>query len=462
MPGRGGWERRVVTISLAASLPALVTALVLLWTASLGSRVQATVTAGLVLSWWLFTRALHRRVTAPMRTASNIVEALGEGDFSIRAVAPGGSDAAADLLRNINRLAELLQYHRLSVREADRFLAVIMAEIDVGVFAFDKHEHLQVINPAALRMLDATSQDVVGRPAAELGLADYLAGPAPRTVTTAPPIAPGQWEVRRSHVRRKGVALTVVVFTDVTRSLRQKERDAWRRLMRVLGHELNNSLAPITSIADSLEAEISGPALSDDWMAEAQQGLHVIATRARALSRFTDAYTRLAKLPPPTRRRIRLRTLLSEVTELETRCRIEVREGPDIDILADIDQMEQLFINLIKNAVDAVEETGGRVTLSWTVVGGLVSVALDDEGLGVANPENLFVPFFTTKPGGSGVGLMLCRQIVDAHDGHVTLEPRADRPGCRAEVTLQVAEPPDGSKGLQARSARSGRTSRRH
>ena len=442
VPGRGGWERRVVTISLAASVPALVMALLLLWTAGIESRVQWTVTAVLVGSWWLFTHALHRRVTAPMRTASNIVEALGEGDFSIRAVAPGGSDAAADLLRNINRLAELLQYHRLSVREADRFLAVIMAEIDVGVFAFDKHDHLQVINPAALRMLDATSQEVVGRPAAELGLADYLAGPAPRTVTTASPIALGQWEVRRSQVSRKGVALTVVVFTDVTRSLRQKERDAWRRLMRVLGHELNNSLAPITSIADSLEGEISGPALSDDWMEEAQQGLRVIATRARALSRFTDAYTRLAKLPPPKLKRIRLRTLISEVTTLETRRRIEVSEGPDVDILVDTDQMEQLFINLIKNAVDAVEETGGRVALTWTVAGGLVSVVLDDEGLGVANPENLFVPFFTTKPGGSGVGLMLCRQIAEAHDGNVTLEPRADRPGCRAEVILQVAEQP--------------------
>jgi signal transduction histidine kinase len=173
-----------------------------------------------------------------------------------------------------------------------------------------------------------------------------------------------------------------------------------------------------------------------DWREDMRRGLGIIAGRTDALSRFTTAYTALARLPPPNMREIDLAALVERVARLEMRKAIHVQPGEPVAVRADPDQLEQLLINLMRNAVDASLETGGNVRVGWHRNSHRVSVFVEDEGPGLANPSNLFVPFFTTKPQGSGLGLVLGRQIAEAHGGTLTLEPRAGAKGAKATVTL--------------------------
>jgi len=223
----------------------------------------------------------------------------------------------------------------------------------------------------------------------------------------------------------------------MSRPLRDEERKAWQRLIRVISHEINNSLAPIKSIAGSLESMLDRSPLAGDWQDDMRRGLAVIATRSDALGRFTASYATLAKLPEPRRLHVRVLDLVRRVVGLETRLGIEILEGPDVALHADPDQIEQLLINLIQNADDAAIEQGGRVTVGWMREGSFV-LWVDDEGAGLPSDANLFVPFFTTKPGGSGIGLVLSRQIAEAHGGSLTLQNRKDRSGCRATLQLPL------------------------
>jgi signal transduction histidine kinase len=208
--------------------------------------------------------------------------------------------------------------------------------------------------------------------------------------------------------------------------------------VRVLGHELNNSLAPIKSIAGSLVSLLGREELPEDWREDTRQGLSVVASRAESLSRFMEAYARLARLPPPRLAPVEVGQLVRRVAGLETRLQVEVAGGADTYVNADADQLEQLLINLIRNAADASLVTGGRVRVGWRSTGARVEIRVEDEGLGIANPANLFVPFFTTKPNGSGIGLVLCRQIAEAHGGALTLVNRPEAQGCVASLRLPL------------------------
>jgi two-component system, NtrC family, nitrogen regulation sensor histidine kinase NtrY len=224
----------------------------------------------------------------------------------------------------------------------------------------------------------------------------------------------------------------------VSRPLRDEERQAWQRLMRVLGHELNNSLAPIKSIAGSLEQLVGRDPRPGDWEDDVRRGLAVIAARSEALSRFMAAYAQLARLPQPRMRDVALGDLVRRVAGLETRLDVRLVPGTETVIRADADQIEQLLINLIRNAVDAALQTGGGVSVGWSVNGAEVDIGVEDEGPGLPASANLFVPFFTTKPGGTGIGLVLSRQIAEAHGGDLVLENRTERSGCRARLRLPV------------------------
>jgi signal transduction histidine kinase len=283
---------------------------------------------------------------------------------------------------------------------------------------------------------------LMGKTADELRLANCLDEHAAAVLNIAFPGVTGQWEVRRGAFRQGGLPHKLVVLSDVSGPLRQQEREAWHRLIRVIGHELNNSLAPIKSIAGSLESITAQDPLPPDWRDDMRRGLGVIAGRTDALSRFTNAYTALARLPQPNKRSIDLEPLIQRAASLETRRRIRVVPGEQVTVQADPDQIEQLLINLIRNAVDAVSETGGDVQVGWERNSHRVAIHVDDEGPGVATTANLFVPFFTTKQSGSGIGLALGRQIAEAHGGTLTLESRIGHRGARATVHLPAQAAP--------------------
>jgi nitrogen fixation/metabolism regulation signal transduction histidine kinase len=317
-----------------------------------------------------------------------------------------------------------------------------MEEIDVAVFAFDGALTLQLLNRAGERLLGAPSERLIGRDAEALGLAGLIAGEPARIVDASFPGATGRFDVRRSSFRQHGKPMQLVVLADVSRALRDEERQAWQRLIRVIGHELNNSLAPIKSIAGSLGTIVQRDPPPADWREDVQRGLEVIESRSEALSRFMSAYARLAKLPPPKLAPLDIAAVVDRVVTLEKGHNIQIVPGPRVTIQGDADQLEQLLINLLRNAMDAVRETGGAVRVGWQRLPASsppsVELWVEDEGPGLSNTGNLFVPFFTTKPGGSGIGLVLCRQIAEAHSGSLMLENRDDRTGCRASLRLPL------------------------
>jgi signal transduction histidine kinase len=337
-------------------------------------------------------------------------------------------------------LADTLREQRLGALEATALLRKVMEEIDVAVFAFDAAGRLRLVNRAGERLLARPAERLLGEDAAELGLGDALRADAPRVLDLTFPAGPGRWEVRHGTVRQGGLPLELLVLADVSRALRDEERQAWQRLIRVLGHELNNSLAPIKSVAGSLESLLGRPRRPSDWEDDLRRGLAVIAARAEALSRFMEAYSRLARLPPPQLQEVAVAPLVQRAARLETRVPVRVEAGPDVRVRADPDQLEQLLINLLRNAAEASLETGGRVRVGWTVADGAASQVelwVDDEGPGLPQTANLFVPFFTTKAQGSGIGLVLSRQIAEAHGGTLSLQNRPAG-GCRAHLRLPI------------------------
>ncbi len=429
-------ERRVLFLALAAGLPGVLAALGLLWAGGFSSKVVWTLGILVGGAWLIFAFAVQENVVRPLQTLSNLVAAFREEDFSFRARGTRGDDALSQAMAEVNALADTLREQRLGALEATALLRKVMEEIDVAVFAFDGEARLVLVNRAGERLLDRPAEQLLGRGALELGLTEPLSRPG--VLDLALPGAAGRFEARRGDFRQGGLPHRLLVLANVSRTLREEERQAWQRLIRVLGHELNNSLAPIKSIAGSLEsllARVKRPADLDDDM---RKGLAVIGARAESLSRFTEAYARLARLPNPQLRPVEVGPLVKRVAGLETRVPVALRSGPEVTVRADPDQLEQLLINLLHNAVDAAAESRGAVEVGWTRPDRApwVEVFVQDEGPGLPSSANLFVPFFTTKPNGSGIGLVLSRQIAEAHGGALTLENRADRGGCIARLRL--------------------------
>jgi nitrogen fixation/metabolism regulation signal transduction histidine kinase len=428
----------VLLLALMGGLPAVIIVMYLLWSGSYTIKVQWTLSVLVIGCWLGFAYFLLERIIFPLQTLSNILAALREGDFSIRARGANHSDALGQALMEVNYLGQILREQRLGALEATALLRTVMAEIEVAVFAFNHEHRLQLVNRAGERLLAQPAERLLGRSAEELGLVDCLQGEPVRTMQISFPGGGGRWEMRRSHFREGGLPHHLLVMSDLSRALREEERQAWQRLVRVLGHELNNSLAPIKSIAGSLETIVSRKPRPNDWKEDMQRGLSVIASRAAALSRFTEAYARLARLPQPTFKSLSVSELIKRVVGLETRLSVRLQSGPEVTIRADGDQLEQLLINLVRNAVDASLETRGGVSVGWAKSDGHVEVWVQDEGPGLSNTSNLFVPFFTTKPGGSGIGLVLSRQIAEAHGGTLTLENRRSGQGCEARLRLPI------------------------
>jgi nitrogen fixation/metabolism regulation signal transduction histidine kinase len=413
-----------------------------LWFGDHAPKEQWTLTLVVVGCWLGFAAAARSRVVRPLQTMANLLSALREGDFAVRARGVRRDEPLGDVMFEINTLSRTLQDQRLSALEATALLRTVMEEINIAIFAFDADKKLRLANHAAQILLGKPAERILGRDAAELGLADCLDGEPARLLNLSFPGGTGRWGMRRSPFREGGRPHSLVVIADLSRPLRDEELQAWQRLVRVLGHELNNSLAPIKSIAGSLGATLRREPRPPDWEEDLRTGLDIIAARAEGLARFMAAYARLARLPQPTLAPTALAPIVARVLVLELRMPVHLIGGPEITLGCDAAQIEQVLINLVKNAVDAALEqrAAGRaeagVRLAWKKRPGAIEITIEDDGPGVANPTNLFVPFFTTKREGSGIGLVLCRQIAENHSGSLTLENRADAAGCVATLRL--------------------------
>ncbi len=438
------YERRIQLLALAAGLPGSFIALILLWTGTYSSGAAWTLTFLIVSLWLGFAFSTRHRVVFSLQTLSNLLAAMREEDFSIRARGARPDDAMGEVMIEVNALSTMLREQRLGAMEATSLLRTIIEEIDLAIFTFDHEGKLRLVNRAGERLLARPLERLLGATAEELGLAAALEGESARTMDLTFPAASGRWSMRRGLFRQGGFPHNLVVLSDLSRTLRDEERQAWQRLIRVLGHELNNSLAPIQSVAQGLESGLNaanqlpelrtGPAAP--ILEDLQQGLGIIRSRTEALGRFMAAYARLARLPKPRHLPVPVADWITRTAKLETRVKVCMKEGPRVTISADVDQLEQLLINLIRNAADAALETRGGVQVGWSFAASQLEVWVIDDGPGIPNTANLFVPFFTTKPAGSGIGLVLSRQIAEAHGGELTLKNRTDARGCEARLRL--------------------------
>jgi two-component system nitrogen regulation sensor histidine kinase NtrY len=452
---RAPFEQRIIRSSLWLALPGLAISGILIWLQNwaLESKVALLVVELIICG--IIVAALHDQIIRPLQTLANVVGALREEDYSFRARMAVPDDALGELSLEVNMLADLLAEHRTGAVEATALLKRVVEEVDIPLFAFDPHQMLRLVNSAGETLLRQASPRLLGKTAAELGLEACLTAENASIVPL--PLhfsSDARWFVRRSSFRQRGVPHTLVVLSDVSRALREEERRAWQRLIRVMGHELNNSLAPIKSIAGSLNARLSGMTLGAEERQDFERGLGIIEARAASLNRFLQAYRQLAQMPQPVLKKSTLAPLVTRVAGLETRIEVKVIPGPEVTLLADPDQLEQMLINLVRNATEAVledspssKDSNGaasppthkgqtEVVVTWKVLDKAVALTIEDNGPGLMNPSNAFVPFYTTKPSGSGIGLVLSRQIAEAHGGSLELTNRPHERGCSVKVIL--------------------------
>lgn len=440
-PAQGmSFETRLRLLAMGIALPGIAVCCGLLISRHASSSLWFTLMGVVLFVTLIVYGLLVEHIVRPLQTLTNVVSALREDDYAFRARGSAMGDVLGELAIEINALADMLQEQRAGALEASALLRRVVGSIDAPVLAFDPSGVLRLVNHAAEAVLSLAPDASVGQPASELGLSGLLEEPDESIVELEHDGRSTRWMMHRSTFRQRGIPHALLLLTDVSAALREEERQAWRRLIRVLGHEINNSLAPIKSIAGTLRTQLlSGVATDEDL----DRGLLVVESRAESLHRFVQAYRQLAQLPPPRLQNTSLAPLVERTLALEQRLRAEITGGPDVTLAIDPDQMEQMLINLVRNAVEAAltARTGRpRVQVGWQVDAGNVIIGIEDNGPGIANDSNLFVPFYTTKSGGSGVGLALARQIVEAHAGSVRLVNRKAG-GARAVVTLPLVMP---------------------
>lgn len=379
-----------------------------------------------------------RRILESLRTVTDLLGALREGDYGLRGHVRPGHDPLQSLIAGVNELSDELRHGRLMRTQASRFLAKTLVALHSAVIVVDENGAIRLINPAARRLVGAERQAVVGQDPASLGFAEAMAAPDGSILSHRFAAANGRWAVRRATWYSDGRQHTLVMLHDLSAALGEEEHRAWQRLIRVLSHELNNSLAPIGSLADTLTRLLERHGASMPQQ-ELYAGLEAIARRSGSLARFVGGYGKLARLPPLSIQPFRLDIALSRMAQFEQRVPVVVDGHDALLVDGDEDQLGQAFINLFRNAAESAMLTGGGMSIDWYVDAGEAWIQVIDEGIGLPMSDSLFVPFFTTKQDGSGVGLSLVRLIIEAHGGTVGLADRTDARGAIATVRLKLA-----------------------
>ncbi|MDJ0841000.1 MAG: ATP-binding protein [Acidobacteriota bacterium] len=417
---------------LFASVPPGLLALIVMLQA--GMSLYLTGLVAVVLAVLISACALTaaRRATTRQRTVANLLEAVMEGDTGMRGKDDETDPVYSGIIRRINSLTDVMARYNVRNRERELLLSKISDRIDVAVLAVDEDERITLANPAAVRLIGEEAGRLEGNSLRGVGLQSLPASREKRVMALTFRGTRGDFYVYSDEFMEHGSRRRLIFITDIQRILREEERKAWQSLLRVLSHEINNTLTPIASISDTLTRLLQKREDGGDLT----EGLSVIKERAAALGQFIERYKQFARLPKPEKRIFVLEPMLQRLAALFPHRTVTYEGVQDLTLEADPAQMEQVLVNLFKNADEAMPDPKGKIVVSCRQSGDYLQVVIQDEGIGIGNRENLFVPFYTTKEGGSGIGLALCRQIAFQHGGELILRNRKEGKGTEAALSL--------------------------
>lgn len=429
------WLRR--SLPRAFLLPSLIALLAVLFTP--WSALLKGVIIALFLTAGIFGyRYLHRKLVDPLRTLSTLIGSLKEGDLGPGLDIDAYGPEFRVLLQDIQALRQTLSKYRVGEAESTALLQRVMAEIQVVLVAFDENGVLRWCNRWAETLLQI-GPGQMGKSAEALGLNELMEGPYPRISGLQLGGRLGRWDIRTARFREDGKPRRLFILSDLTTALRAEERQAWHRLLKVVRHEIRNSLTPILSLTDTARETLIREAPQGEWRDDIGLALEIIESRAAAIRNLLSAYADVQELPSPRFAELDPGTIARRAVEQELRLPVVLELGPDIHFTADADQIDRALVNLIGNAVEVCREQEGCVRLTWICRDHFIEFQVWDEGEGFTDEsERLFVPFYTTKKDGSGLGLFVVRQIAESHGGSILLENRQDRSGCVARLRLPL------------------------
>lgn len=429
------YSSKVFLYVALAAFPSFIVALILLWQTDISHYGKLLCSLLLGLSVTGFSLAVKNQINFQLHTLTNLVEAIHQGDFSLRGIASAQDDPLAELVQQINQLAESLRLQRLASEEAYRLLEKVIKEINVAIIAFDGEQKIKLVNPAAEKLLANSSMKLIGKEANEVKLALNMFSKETQVIEREFPGAKGRWQVRLDTYRESGEQRQLLFINDVKQVLRNEELKAWKNIMRVISHEVNNSLYPVSSLSQTLTSVVNQQPLADDWLDDVNQGLSIIGERSERLNEFIKRYAKVAKLPEPRKQHVTAISVVEKVMQLFDKENIADETNLlNSKLFVDPTMLEHVLINLIKNGFEA----GDEVVVSNLLDSKRLTIRVVDNGPGISNIDNLFVPFYSTKEKGSGIGLVLCRQIVEAHEGDISLT-NIDGGGCCAEISFPLS-----------------------
>jgi two-component system nitrogen regulation sensor histidine kinase NtrY len=397
--------------------------------------------------------SLIRYVERTNRELARFLESIRYNDFSAGFTTGTRGPGFDELNRIYSEVVQRFREISLEKEESYRYLQAVVQHVGIGMIAFGPDGGVELINAAGKKLFDIP----------RLGRIDDLSPVSPGLVEILKSIEPGGSElvkitiggdilqvfVYATELRLRRTSLKLVSFQNISPELEAKEMEAWQNLIRVLTHEIKNSLTPIASLTSSMEEMLAAreraEGIDDETLQDIHEALRTIKKRSEGLLRFTDAYRSLTKIKEPELQSFQVSELVSRVEKLSARQIAEASgslitriEPPDLKLHADPQLVEQVLINLMLNSIDAINgKQGGRIEVSAFVDGrNHVVIRVTDDGRGIVEEalEKIFIPFFSTKKDGSGIGLSLSRQIMRLHHGDLTVE---SEPGVRTAFTMR-------------------------
>ena len=436
-------ELRLFLLVLSCALPGIAAIVWLSEDAGISNIARGILVIAVVVWAFVIADLVREALLGHVRTLSNLLESARMQDYTMKGTHARQPGELGELYRQINNLIDSLRVTRQGEQELLSLLERVVSEINVAIVVFDSLDCIRLVNPVASALLKVPKEKLLGVNCADTILAQLPAAVAPELVDFRFPGAAGRWQIRQHSYRHQGQASRILFIADLQQVLSDEEIMAWQRLIRVISHEVNNSLTPISSLCQTLTGMLIRDSAANHE--DVLEGLDVIAERAKGLQDFISAYARLARLPEPQKVLFPVTQLADNLRRIFTGQALRIDPFPEAILFGDPVHLEQALINLVKNALEANPADADDVELSCRLLEGCCEFQIADHGAGIGNPENLFVPFYTTKPAGAGIGLVLCRQIGARHNGQVTLENRPEAPGAVAKLTLPL--PPKGQQG---------------